>query len=218
MLLFLLSLGRNRFELYSEPPDDPLVAPAPESGRLRRWAHSANVRWRGLVEQAREATATGTFGRWRDRIVCHLAEKIAEQRTLWALGDRTEATLLYPSTLVEAEARATLSKVVAAAARHHGWWLLVDVLVFVASAILAPIPGPNMVAYYVAFRIVGHLQSWRGARRAATIAWTLRPDTNLDELAELAALPRAARGSRVDAIAARLHLQRLAKFFERVAV
>lgn len=218
MQLFLLSVGRNRFELYSEPPDDPPVAPEPSSGRFRRWAHRANVRWRALVEQAREATATGLFGRWRDRIVCHLAEKIAEQRTLWSLGDRSDAMLLYPSTLAEADARATLFRVVARAARHHGWWLIVDTLVLIASAILAPVPGPNVVAYYVAFRVIGHLQSWRGARRATRIVWTMQPDTSLTELAELAGLPRAARASRVDAIAARLHLPRLPKFFERVAL
>jgi hypothetical protein len=114
--------------------------------------------------------------------------------------------------------RATLFRVVAGASRHHGWWLIVDTLVLIVSAILAPVPGPNVVAYYVAFRVIGHLQSWRGARRATHIVWTMHPDTDLAELADLAAVPRAARGSRVDAIAARLQLPRLPKFFERVAV
>jgi hypothetical protein len=217
MQLFLRGVGRNRFELYSEPPEEPLSRPAAQAGRLRHWAHAAKVRWRDLVAQAREATATGRLGRWRDRIVCHLAEKMAEQRTLWALGDRREATLLYPSTLIEADAAETLTRVLAIARRRHGWWLIVDALLFVASAILAPVPGPNIVAYYIGFSVVGHLQSWRGARQAQRIAWTLAPDVSLAELAALAGVPAAARAPQVEAIAARLNLHRLAKFFARVA-
>jgi hypothetical protein len=81
------------------------------------------------------------------------------------------------------------------------------------------IPGPNLVAYYFAFRFVGHLQSWRGARQAMeAIAWTLEPDAGLAELAALADMPREARAPRVAAIAAQLNLQRLSAFFDRVAV
>ena len=218
MHLFLLGVGRNRFELYSEPPEEEIEAPSHQAGRLRRWLHAAQVQWRELVEQARSATSTGRLAQWRDRVVCHLAERIAEQRTLWALRDQTTATLRYPSTLDETEARTTLQRVVATASRHHGRWLAIDLTIFIVSAILAPIPGPNFIAYYVAFRVYGHLQSWRGARRAQNVEWTFAPDSNLAELASLADLPRAARGSRVVAIARRLNLHRLPKFFERVAV
>ena len=74
-----------------------------------------------------------------------------------------------------------------------------------ASGILAPVPGPNVLAYYLGFRLVGHWLSWRGARHAiGDVQWTLEPDGSLAELASLVNMPRAARASRVDAIAARL--------------
>lgn len=218
MHLCLLSLGRDRFELYSEPPDEAPAAPAHGAGRVRRWMHSASMQWRELVETARGGAATGRFARWRDRIVCHLAESIAEQRTLWALSDQSDAMLLYPETIQEAAARATLTRVLQGARRHHGFWMVIDVLVFLGSAVLAPIPGPNLIAYYVAFRAIGHWQSWRGAGRGAAIQWTFRPDSDLAELATLVNVPRAARASRVHAIAERLNLHRLPTFFERVAV
>lgn len=218
MDVFLLSIGRNRFELYSEPPEEPIVPPARSAGRLRRWLHTASVKWHDMVEAAREGRAKGRIAQGRDRIVCHLAERIAEQRTLWSLVDKSSATLRYPSTLDDTEARETLDRVLGVARRRHAWWMGIDLLVFLGSAVLAPVPGPNLIAYYVAFRVIGHLQSWRGARRANRVEWIFASDTTLSELAALADQPCEARRSRVNAIAVRLKLQRLPKFFERVAV
>ncbi len=80
-------------------------------------------------------------------------------------------------------------------------------------------PGPNLIAYYFAFRVVGHLQSWRGARQAMErIAWSFTPDPGLAELASLVDQPREARAPRVEAIAERLNLPHLVAFFDRVAV
>src|SRR5436190_1733744 len=79
-------------------------------------------------------------------------------------------------------------------------------------------PGPNVIAYYLAFRVVGHFNSWRGARHGtARTAWSLHLDANLGELASLVDQPRELRASRVEAIAARLNLRRLSAFFDRVA-
>jgi len=218
MTVYLLALGRDRFELYSEPPEEPGEPPRPGAGRLRRWAHEAYVRWHELVESARRRTSTGRIAKWRDALVRRLAESIAEQRTLWALAQHTEATLLFPATVGERDARAALDRALADARRHHGLWIGVDAPLVILSGILAPVPGPNILAYYLGFRVVGHWLSWRGARHAAThVQWTLEPDGNLAELASLVNMPRAARAPRVDAIAARLNLHRLPAFFERVA-
>jgi hypothetical protein len=218
MIVYLLAVGRNRFELYSEPPEEPGAPPHPGAGRLRQWAHAASVRWHELVEVARRRTSTGRIARWRDAVVRRLAETIAEQRTLWALAQQTEAKLLFPASLGERDARVALDRALGTARRHHGWWIVVDAPLFVASGILTPVPGPNVIAYYLGFRLVGHWLSWRGARHATNqLQWTLEPDGSLAELASLVNIPRAARASRVDAIAARLNLHRLPAFFERVA-
>jgi hypothetical protein len=219
MTAYLLALGRDRFELYSEPPEEPAAPPRPDAGRLRHWSHRAYERWHDLVEAARRGTSTGRFAIWRDAIVRRLAETVAEQRTLWALAQHATAGLLFPASLGEPGARVALDRVLARARRHHGWWFVIDTPLFIASGILAPIPGPNALAYYLAFRAVGHWLSWRGARHAAAeLRWTLEPDRSLDELASLVNMPRAARASRVDAIARELDLHRLSAFFERVAV
>ena len=218
MKVYLLVIGPDRFELYSEPKEEPGAPPRPNAGRLRHWAHDAYVRWHELVEAARRRTSTGRIARWRDALVRRLAETIAEQRTLWALAQQSDACLLFPSSLGQDEARTALNRALARARRHHGWWIIIEAPVFVGSAVLAPIPGPNVLAYYLGFRAVGHWLSWRGARQAASaIHWTFEPDGNLAELASLVNMPRAARASRVDAIARELKLHRLSAFFERVA-
>jgi hypothetical protein len=89
----------------------------------------------------------------------------------------------------------------------------------VASGPVALVPGPNFIAYYLAFRVIGHVQSWRGARQGMSrVAWTVESDAELAELGLLVDMPREARAPRVAAIADRLNLRRLSAFFDRVAV
>ena len=67
-------------------------------------------------------------------------------------------------------------------------------------------PGPNVLAYYFAFRIVGHYLSWRG--RAPGLDDGVDAHTPMPALAELGQLvaDRARRAkARVDAIAERLN-------------
>ena len=217
--VFLVPAGVDRFELYSEAPDEAPAAPAQHDGAFRKWVHRAGVRWHALVEAARHGSPAGRLARWRDRLVSRLAETIAEQRTLWALRDQSSVVLRCPSSLELARVRAILDALLAHARGHHLRWLIIDLVLFIVSGILFFVPGPNLVAYYIAFRLVGHLQSWRGARQAAeTIAWTFEPDPGLAELASLVDVPREMRAPRVAAIAERLNLPRLTAFFDRVAV
>ena len=218
MTIYLVPARRGRYELYSEVADGEQTAPPPE-GRFRRWLHAANQQWHTLVTQARRAAGTSLWARTRDRVVCALAESIAEQRTLWALRAETDAEVCIPAFMDPADARRCVLQDMAVARSHHVRWLIVDTLLFIVSGVLAILPGPNLVAYYFAFRCVGHLQSWRGARQGMDVVrWTFSPDQALSELSELVDVPRASRAERVDAIAARLNLRHLADFFDRVAV
>jgi hypothetical protein len=218
-MVFLVPVGRDRFELYSEGPEESPAAPDQRAGLLRRLMHGAAVRWHALVEVARRGGSDGWLARWRDAIVSRLAETITEQRTLWALRHQSAVVLRCPSSLETARVRTILASLLEDARRHHLRWLIIDLVLFIASGILFFVPGPNLIAYYVAFRCIGHLHSWRGARRAReAIAWTFEPDPGLAELASLVDLPREARAGRVAAIAERLNLPRLTAFFDRVAV
>src|SRR5262245_997203 len=186
MIIHLVPVGKTRYELYAEPPEEVEAAPPQSAGFLQRWAHTISLRWHELVDAARHGSGGGRLIRWRDTIVCELAEHIAEQRTLWTLRGRSTATLLFPSTLGVAEARPRLNELLASGRRHHGWWLIIEVLLVLGSAVFAIVPGPNLIAYYFLFRLVGHLQSWRGARDGLDrVRWTFEPNQSLSELAGL---------------------------------
>jgi hypothetical protein len=217
--IYLLPVGPGRFELYSEPPDDA-PAPAPHDGFFRRRLHDLNERWRATVQAARRSDgAAGRLARWRDKAVCRIAETIAEQRTLWSLRHERAAHLVYPSDLSESAAIVRRNGMLAHARRHHGMWAIFDGVLFVASGVLALVPGPNVLAYYFGFRVVGHYLSWRGARHGLDrVSWQARAEPALAELGRLVDLPRDARASRVAAIAEALHLPKLVLFFDRTAV
>jgi len=217
MTAYLLPVGRGRFELYSEAPEEP-VGPVAPAGLLRRTLHRFRERWYEVVRAARRDDAQGVFARWRADVICRLAEAISEQRTLWSLRDARQAALVYPSDVAEGRARGELASILSRARRHHRLWLIVDAGAFALSGLLMLIPGPNLVAYYFAFRLIGHYLAWRGASQAQDrVRWEMTSEAQLAELGALAELPRDARASRVEAIAASLNLPRLSAFFDRAA-
>jgi hypothetical protein len=219
-VVYLVPLGRNRYELYSEPPDDGEPDTPPKEGFFRTQFERLREGWRALVHAARRGEPGGSrIAKWRDQVVCRIAESVAEQRTLWSLRSIDAAELRYPADLSEPSATTLSINILTNARRHHGIWLIVDGLLFAASGILFFVPGPNIVAYYFGLRLVGHILSWRGARKGLDgMTWHPRPEPALAELAALIDEPRESRATRVEAIASRLNLPRLAAFFDRTAV
>jgi len=218
-VVYLVPIGARRFELYSEPPDDAPVSADPSSGFWHRFTHRLHARWHDAVHAARHADAqAGLWTRVRDSAVCRTAEAIAEQRTLWTLRHSTHPSLVHPSDLSASQAAAERDRMLTSARTHHARWLAFDLVALAVSGLLMIVPGPNLIAYYFAFRVIGHYLSWLGARHAMQAAWELRAEPALAELGRLADLPRDARATQVHAIAAGLNLPSLADFFDRTAV
>src|SRR5437899_135732 len=98
-LVYLVPLGRDRYELYTEPADDRALASDPPEGFFRSRVHRVRQRWNEAVQTARRGEALGRWARLRDWAVCRASETIAEQRTLWSLRGVSVAELWYPSDL-----------------------------------------------------------------------------------------------------------------------
>jgi hypothetical protein len=192
--VFLVPIGVERFDLYTEPPEDAAGGVHEPDGFWRRKAHRLQERWRQAVRAAHAApgdAAPGRFAHARDWVVRHFAESMAEQRTLWSLRGVTAATFVYPADLTDASAAAIRSRLLAAARRHHGLWLLVNLAGVAATAVLVLLPGPNVIGYYFVFRVIGHFLSWRGAAQGLDrTSWRGQPEPALTELASLASLAR----------------------------
>ncbi len=217
--VYLLPVGPGRFELYSEPRDEEETV-APRDGFFKRHFHRLGEHWREAVHAARRSDAANSrFERWRDWSISRVAEMVAEQRTFWAIRNERSVQFVYPSDLTETSAASRRHRVLADARRHHRVRTIRDGTLFLASGLLMLIPGPNVVAYYFGVRLVGHYLSWRGARQGLDrLRWDARAEPALAELGQLVDVPRAARASRVAAIAEALQLPRLAAFFVRTAV
>jgi hypothetical protein len=101
----------------------------------------------------------------------------------------------------------------------HRFWLAIDSVLMVGSGLLILIPGPNVIGYYFAFRVVGHFFSVRGARNGLSkVAWATVPSGPLTDLRHALSLDAAGRLREAEGVATRLRLDHLATFFQRTAV
>jgi K+-H+ exchange-related protein len=222
MDVYLVPIGRERYELYCEVPDEPddPAGDAPE-GFVRRMKH----RFSGMLAEAErerrggDPAPRGAFGRAKARIMRYVAESVAEQRLLWHLRRQTAACLFFPDDLEDRRATALLRRQLGRDFEKHRFWLIIDSLGFIASGVLFFLPGPNLIAYYFAFRMVGHYFSLRGARQGLdAVSWSTEQSAPLSELRRAIELDSNERDRRVRDVAVALKLEHLVTFFERTAI
>jgi hypothetical protein len=226
MEVFLVPLGAERHELYCEPSDDDEAAAAtgPDRpgffSRMRR-RFSEMLR---AAEVARARRARGEYDpidtwweRSRARVLAKVADAVAEQRLLWHLRHHTAARLHHPTDMTGEQAVTIMRASLVRDRDRHFRWLIIDTVLMLLSAALVIVPGPNVLGYYFAFRVVGHYLSWKGARQGLDlVAWTTSPCDPLIEIRDALRLAPQQREARLDAIAERLHLPRLSLFVNRI--
>ena len=231
MDVFVIPIGPDRYELYSEQPvagEEPIE---PETtgwiGRLRR-------RFGGMVRAAEQhhrsggapdGTPKGWAAQIQDRALAWAAERIAEQRLLWNLRGESAATAAHPADMTFTEVHALILDTLQHDHDRHFKWMIIDGLLFLVTFVaLGPlfilIPGiANLPAIYFGFRTIGHFLSMRGSAHGLRhVRWSGRSCPPLGELRELAGLDPHAREDRLRDIAMRVRLEDLPKFFNRVAV
>lgn len=226
MDVFLVPVAADRYELYCEEPDEPDVPEGaePPKGFFRRIAHSVRS---ALAEAERERRSgdgpsdapLSFFGRLKARTLRWAAEWIAEQRLLWHLRSQQEAQLVHPDDLTGTHATQLLKRSLQRDWERHRFWLVIDSLGLVGSALLILLPGPNFIGYYFLVRTAGHYFSLRGARQGLTVVtWRAESNTALTSLRAIVAETPDAREDQVQAIAASLRLEHFARFFQRAAI
>jgi hypothetical protein len=224
MEVFVIPIGPDRYELYCEASVEAPRLEAAASGIIGRIRHGFAVMLQQAEERQRGSapSATGAATRWtrfQEYVMAWVAERIAEQRLLWNLRRESAVIAAHPPDLTFDQALTLIKRTLQRDYDRHRRWLAVDGLLLVISAVLAILPGPNLVAYYFAFRVMGHWLSMRGASQGLhRIKWTGHPCAPLTDLRAAASLDGEAREQRVHEIAARLRLQHLSTFFERVAI
>lgn len=232
MEVFVIPIGRDRYELYCEASidSDAAVGSAPAAGLVGRLWHRFGVMLRAAEERqhrVRDARAAsegtepkaGPLKAVQDRILGWVAQRIAEQRLLWNLRRQTSAVAAHPQDMTFEQVLTLIHRTLRRDYERHRRWLVVDTFGLIVSVPVTLIPGPNVLGFYFAFRVVGHWLSMRGAAQGLhRVSWSGRPCPPLTELRDVAMLEPPARVARIHDIAARLRLQHLTTFFERVAV
>jgi hypothetical protein len=225
MDVFVVPVGPEKYELYCETSSEG-EAPqeAQPQGLLGKLRHRFSAMLKAAEErQHRHAVAReeprGWVGRLQERCLAWVAERIAEQRLLWNLRKVSTAVAAHPQDMTFEQVMVLIRRMLQRDYERHRLWLVVDSIGLVASGLLTLVPGPNLVAWYFAFRVVGHWLSMRGATQGLQhVRWTGRPCPPLTELREVAHLEPGVRDARIHDVAARLRLQHLSTFFERVAL
>jgi hypothetical protein len=224
--VYVVPIGVDRYELYCEVATGQEVSPEPPPGgiigRLRHqfavMLHAAEER-QHRHEPDPHPHHKGFIGRMQDRVMAWVAERIAEQRLLWNLRGKTEALAMHPDDMSFDQVQTLIHRMLQRDYDRHKLWLVVDSIGLIASILLVLIPGPNLVGYYFAFRVVGHWLSMRGASQGLhRVAWSGRACPPLTELRRIAVMQSGERELEVHAIAERLRLHRFPRFFERVAL
>jgi hypothetical protein len=224
MDVFVIPMGPEKYELYCEPAAEMDAAEGlPPSGMFGRLRERFSAMLRAAEDRQRHRDVPdaprGWLGRAQDSVLGWVAQRIAEQRLLWNLRRHTSAVAAHPQDMTFDQVMTLIRTMLQKDFERHRVWLVVDTLGLIASGPLMLVPGPNVAAYYFAFRVVGHWLSMRGATQGLhRVEWTGRPCPPLTELRDVVLLEAHARDERVHDVARRLRLPHLSAFFERVAV
>ena len=228
MDVYLIPVGGDRYELYCEHivEEESLNPEAPAgSSRIGAIMH----RMKAAVAQAEQEQQSGEtpppdaklgwVERMRRRMLCWVAERMAEWRLLWRLRKESDVDFFFPDDLSSQQAIEISRAMLQHEADRHLRWTIIDGLLFCASGIVALVPGPNPIAYYFGFRFAGHYYSRRGAKHGLEhVSWHAKANPQLSELRAAIPLGAGDRERRVREVAAALQLQHLPRFFERTAI
>jgi hypothetical protein len=222
MDVFLLPVGRDRFECYYEAVEqDDTDEPGEARGFFARMRAIFQAQLREAERSRHQKSIeepTSFLGRLQKRSLRWIAERVAEQRLLWHLRTADAANLHAPEDLERGQADSIMRASMKRDADRHRNRMILHSLVLIAVTPVALVPGPNILGYLFTFTVVGHFLAWRGAVRGLHgIAWTIVPDAALTELRHSFALDAETRHRVIADVAHRLHLPRMARFVEQMA-
>ena len=220
--VFLVPLGADRHELYCERQSAPGTGGPEATPPAGGWFAGLRQRFELMLraaEEGRDVTdgRTGVLAWLQARMLPWVAERVAEQRLLWNLRTHEAVLVTYPDDLTFDRTMEIVRQSLKADYGRHLRWLVIDTLLLLPSLALTLVPGPNVVAYFFAFRVVGHWLSMRGAVHGRERAsWNGRQVGSLTALRAAVTKPPSERARAVEPIARELGLQRLGAFLDRM--
>lgn len=122
--------------------------------REPKWRHIAAAKGRQFRERARA------------RYEQVALEMFASDRFIRKLKKFKKIIVLLNRPIEPAEVRSRLKAMLRDSSYHHLRWLIVDLVLLPFSLLTVPVPGPNLIGYYLLFRVYSHWKSYRSASNA----------------------------------------------------
>jgi hypothetical protein len=163
--IYLLRLDDGRIVFHSEAPSsadgDTAESSIPTRG-VRGWLER---RGRALTESV--ARSEGSITSWFRRTWVWLHRWTApDEELLRSLRMAEHFELSHPASLTTAATRHYWVGYLASRRRRHLFWLVVNLLILPPAVLAAVLPGPNVLGFWFAYRVLMHLFAWVGAGRA----------------------------------------------------
>jgi len=117
--------------------------------------------WKKASEKGRQLWLT--IKERYERIAC---EAFAGDRFLRRLHSFRKITIALNRPIDPAEVRIKLKRMLRDRSYHHLRWLIIDLILLPLSLFVAIVPGPNLIGYYLLFRVFSHWRSYRSASAA----------------------------------------------------
>jgi hypothetical protein len=153
----------RRFFYYDASEDDAsrAVPAAPPSNGLRGWAER---KW-AAIQKAMD-DPNGGAARWVGRAWEWLHSFSHPDETMHAqFGATAEVVLHYPASQPAKSVRKAWRRYLARRSRSHMLWGVVNAVATPPGALLAILPGPNVVGFWFLYRAAYHFLAVRGIRR-----------------------------------------------------
>jgi hypothetical protein len=95
-----------------------------------------------------------------ERVAC---EAFADDRFLRRLRSFGKITVFLNRPIDPTEVRLKLKRMLRDRSYHHLRWLIIDLILLPLSLFIMVVPGPNVIGYYLLFRVFSHWMSYRSA-------------------------------------------------------
>ncbi|HSE43566.1 MAG TPA: hypothetical protein VLH08_22590 [Acidobacteriota bacterium] len=117
------------------------------------WKRKASEKSKKLIERLRARY---------DQVTCDL---FASDRFVRRLQKLKKITIILNQPIDPALVRNRLKVMLRDRSYHHLRWMLIDALILPFTIVMMPVPGPNLIGYYLLFRVYSHWKAYRSASK-----------------------------------------------------
>ena len=179
MKVYLLKIepdGRRLF--FADPVVDDGSQPLPQHKGLRGWLEIKFRRFK-IGWQDSESRAIRFMREVWEWLQKHTHP---DEHLLARLRSSPSIDVHHPASMTSEEVLAAWSEYLGKARKRHWPWFLVNLIVSPLTVLLAPIPGPNLIGYWIAYRAVHHwlILLGLGHARRGRIETHLKAEAALD--------------------------------------